>query len=150
MGGEAGHAAEEWTYSTEHFDLRSDLANLERVHQVGAPEATIFYCAGSSKRSQPVRCNGWASRRAQSVFTNLERLQNHDRGSRTDALLRPRTSPVWQRGSAYRAGQITTDDADMALLFAALRRLVLPIVADPSRPRTGGRSLVLSRREAMR
>jgi hypothetical protein len=150
MGGEAGHAADEWMYSTEHFDLRSDLANLDRVHKAGAAEATIFYCARILEALAAGSLQRLGVTPSDNVLTNLQRLQNFDPGPRTTHYC---ANALRRYGNEVRhiKRAITTDDADIALLFAE-RFVDWFFRSSPTKPGpgTGGRSLVLSRRVEMR
>ncbi len=150
MGDEGGRGAEEWSYTTEHFNLRSDLANLDRVHRAGAREATIFYCARILEALAAASLQRLGVTPSDNVLSNLERLYGFDPSPKTTYYC---AHALRRYGNEVRhiKRAITMDDADLALLFAE-RWLDWFFQSSAPRPPSdaGTRLLVLSRRVGRR
>jgi tetratricopeptide (TPR) repeat protein len=103
-------------FATPQFKLGPDLFNLAKVWAVGAPEATVFYCARTLEALASEALRTARLTPSPNAFSNLELLEYFH--------LLPMTTLQWAHG-LRRIGNdvrhirraITAHDADMALLF---------------------------------
>jgi hypothetical protein len=104
-------------YQTEKFRLRCDLDHLGKVHQVGAPEAAILYCARILDALAAAALKAVRLEPSANVFSNLGTLQQYN--------LMPTATRYWAH-ALRRAGNqarhihrnVRPGDAELAVLFA--------------------------------
>ena len=104
-------------YETDQFHLGEDLEHLARVHQAGAPEAVIFYCARILDVLAAAALDAVLLEPSPNVFSNLDTLQQYN--------LIPTATRYWahalrRTGNRVRhiLGRVKPADAELAVLFA--------------------------------
>jgi len=103
-------------YATDSFRLQNDLDRLHRVHQAGAPEAAILYCARILDVLAAEALGAVHLRASPNAFANLDTLQQYN------LLLAPTLSwahALRRLGNMARHVQrlVQPEDAEVSVLF---------------------------------